>query len=491
MTKRYRGLCPPFIAIGLVLLFAVISLVAGVTGALPVAHAATNGEDDLPPPGGTWPSTAQGTGSSTTTEGDTTVTVPEHTEPPAQGTEQEGATGTEPSTDPIVRPSDPGAESPTMEPSEPAVREDPVGRYPTRIDTNGIKIVSPTIDQLTAPGADIEALLYPSGLQLPTKYMDLLMCAPTNSSAAVTGETVNFLKTIAPTATGEYTYAEYEAADMFLAICRLYLQEAGETQTGDALKNLDQNTTVNWTNNITDARVSDYTRLVSLLTNYKSILESFGQGNSIGTHNQYRDLVAEHRDVYYSMGNLTSFRDLADGAAPNDASLSVYTNNLYSTWSYLGVTHTLTANVMSYSRFYNEFAYNGINYNKGAPMASFTPNDPNAQATPNVPSTIGGEVPGGGETQVTTPEHGQPGGDVVSGGTGPQWDNPNSQTTNDTPVQNVGSNTGADASVLPDGRKNIQDIASICALVFVVVGIVVVWGVHTYRKGHDPLSGWK
>lgn len=496
MSKRYRGLCPPFIVIGLVLLFAVVSIIAGAVHALPVAHAVSNEGEDLPPPGGAWPPTSQIEGStSTTQQGETTVTTPEHTDPPeTSGTPEEGApsTGIYVPVDPVV------PDTPDPVETEEPVKEDPVGRYPQRLDTQGIKIVSPTLDELLAPGADLEALLYPSGLKLPTKYMDLLMFAPTNSSSMVVGETVNFLKTIAPNATGEYTFAEYEAADVYLAICRLYVAEEGSTKTGDALRNLDTNTTVNWMTNVTNATLGDYSRLVALISNYKELLTSYGDGATIGGHRQYRDLVANHKDVYYSMGDLSYYRSLADGSAPNDATLSTYTTNLYSTWSYLGVTHNITTNLLEYSYYFNEFALNGVNFNHGAPATSFTVSDPDAQQTPQGGLSQGQNSQGGGlsggDTQVTSPNHGQTGeqgGNVISGSSDNEWARPNTQGSGDTPVSSVGSSTGVDSSVLPEGRQSLQDIASKVALGFVIIGVAVVWGIHTHRKGSDPLSKWK
>ncbi len=491
MNKRYRGFCPPFIAIGLVVLFLILNLLTTVAGATDVIP----GSEDAPP-GGQWPATQAedgsqgqqpGEGGQDVAAGSETTLSPTQTNPEqGAGTPIEQGQLNQPTVEPSAEPTEP-------EPSEPAIREDPVGRYPARVDTQGIKIVSPSIDELIAEGADIEALLYPSGLQLPTKYMDLLMLAPMNSSSTIVGETVNFLKTVAPNATSTYTFAEYEAADVYLAICRLCMQEEGTSATGDALKLLDSNTTVNWTTNITNATIVDKSRLAALLTNYKDILEKFGEGVTIGTHRQFKDLVGNHKDVYYSAGDLTYYSSIADGSSFNDESMSAYTMNLYSTWDYLGVTHSITANIIEYSHYYNEFAYNGVNYNRGAPVSSFAPTTEGEQP----PQQVGlGNMPNDqvtdNPTTVQGPSYNELGGDnIVSGTSGQEWMQGDTQGSGDTPVSNVGSSTGGDSGVLPDGRRNLQDIASIVALVFVVIGVTVVWGIHTYRKGHDPLSRWK
>lgn len=460
MFKARKGFFSPPVAVLIVGVIALVMLFQSVR----VAFAATTGDPPQSQVDTDYDPTAEG--SQDVGSDDPTVTDPPINSDPVQTTEPSPA--------------------PT-EPEETSVPEDHVGRYPSKPDASGIKIVSPSLDALLAPGANIEALLYPSGLKLPTKYMDLLMVAPTNSSSTIVGETANFLRTIAPNNTNEYTFAEYEAADIYLAMCRLYAQEKGESQTGDALKNLDVNTTVNWMNNVTNATIADYGRLVALITNYKSILEAYGSGASIGSHAQYRDLTSDHKSIYYSFGDLKAYGTLADGTASNDAALSTYTTNLYSTWSYLGVTQSITTNLLEYSYFYNEFAINGVNFNHGAPANSFSPTDPDA--TTSTPVSGGG---GGGSTEVTTPDHGgSGGGDVVSGGTLPEWANPNQQGSGDTPVSSVGSSQGVDTSILPSGRQNAMDIASKVALGFVIIGIIVVWVIHTHRKGQDPLSKWK
>lgn len=484
MAKRRRGSCPMFLVIGMVVLLMVASIGKLLTS---TAFAVDYEGGLLPPPGGQWPST------------ETTTTQQPDTPPSGEDVGLPGGPSVDPvgSTEPttpgtIVTPNDPVVQDPEeppvdpeLPPAEPEVVEDPVGRYPSKPDSLGVKIVSPSLDSLLAEGADLEALLYPSGLKLPTKYMDLLMCAPVNSSTNVIGETANFLKTIAPNSTGQYTYAEYEAADIYLAMCRCYLQEEGESLTGDALKNLDVNTTVNWMNNVTNATISDYSKLVALISNYRSILESAGNGESLRSHKQYKDLVADHRSVYYSFGDLKAYGSLAEDGFTGDYELSKYTSNLYSTWSYLGISQGITTNLLEYSHFYNEFALNGVNYNRGAPPSSFTPKDTGSQ------EPTGSEGVPGNSTQVTSPDHANDGSMTVTGSSGQEWTNPNTQGSGDTPVSSVGSNQGVDTSVLPSGRQNALDIASKVALAFVVIGIIAVWAIHTHRKGSDPLSKWK
>ena len=490
MRKKYRGFCPPFIAIGLLLLAMVASLAVLLQGDLFVTAKAdtTIPGSEVAPPGGQWPSgeTTEPSGSQEEDNGGTTAVIP--TGPPAvEPTEPPVATDPVGEGEPPTLPVDPNAEETPM---VPVVTEDPVGRYPSRLDTQGIKIVSPSLDDLLAEGANLEALLYPSGLQLPTKYMDLLMLAPTNSSSTVVGETANFLKTIAPTPNNTYTFAEYTAADVYLAICRVYSMEPGTTDTTDALQSLDINTTVNWMKNVTNATLSDSAKLVSLLGQYKGILESFGGGGSVVNHKQYKDLISEHKNAYYSLGNLSMYSSFADGSAQNDSNLSAYTLSLYSTWDYLGVTQVLTGNILEYSKFYNEFAFNGVNYNRGAPANSYTPNEDAPNTTNPLPDGEGENS--GGSTTVVTPNNPNPGGNtIVEGSTGQEWVNGSTEGSGDAPVANVGGSSHIDTSMLPTGRKNIEDIASMVAIAVAVVGVAIVWGIHTHRKGHDPLSRWK
>lgn len=66
----------------------------------------------------------------------------------------------------------------------------------------------------------IESTFYPSGLSLPTKYLDVVSFLPIKSSESVDPSVLEFLKINWPCEQG-YTYAEYRAAVMYLGLVEM------------------------------------------------------------------------------------------------------------------------------------------------------------------------------------------------------------------------------------------------------------------------------
>ena len=487
MKKRLRGVCPPLLAIGLAF------LLITVTSCMAVAKAADSviPGSEVAPPGGT------------TTVSDPSVGDPPdgaEVEPPSEGEDSgEVAVVIDPTQDPNYLlwlqqqqqaqeqeqgEGEEGQENPTEGETGdpiPEITQDPVGQYPSQLDTSGVNIVSPSLDSLLAEGADLEALLYPSGLKLPTKYMDLLMFASITYSTPITSETAYFLKTAAPVEGGTYTYAEYRAAEVYLAMCRMNLAESNMTNTAASVRSLDTNTTVNWTMNVTNATLTNSTRMVALISNYKSILESFAEGGSISGHRQYSDFVADHKGIRYSCGNLDDLISLANGGELRDADLSNYVLSLYSWWDYAGIVHNFTSAVVDYSAYYNELSYNNINFTRGAPAVPVhsgtgTGSGGGIAAGDNPTQQTGGETTVFGEGLTGQGNNTTVSGsssDSVSGG----------GYTSDTPVASVGNTPGPDTSVLPSGVRDVQEVGSIVAAVFVVVAVIGLWIIHLSRKG--------
>lgn len=474
MKKYYRGATPPIFAVLIAVVIALVTTFTLVCGSIQEARAATIPGSEIAPPGGTF------TPPPVTTPAPPMVTPLPTAEPTVS-----------PTAAPTVPPTaEPGAET-SMEPSaEPSPESTPdiVGKYPTRFDTAGIKLVSPSIDELLQNGADLEKLLYPSGLKLPTKYIDLLVCAPVNSNTELTGEVTYFLKTVAPVEDNIYTYAEYKAAEIYLAICRLYSSDEGVSDVNTAVQTLDKNTTVNWMTNVTNATLSNGNRLAELISTYRGILEQSAEGAKINQHAQYRDLIGDHRGVRYSCGDLSTYTSLADGMSQRGGvDMSQHIMGLYSWWDYLGVSHQLTAAVLTYSKYYNEFAYNNINFNRGAPVTAYQP-DPEESSEPEVSGPIEEQGPNvvgpGGST-------GGPGGNsnqggIITGGSTGGWTEARPGGNGDSPVTSVGGSTGTDTSILPTGGRNLKEVASIAAVIFVIVAVIALWAIHSYRKSQDP-----
>lgn len=471
MKKRFRGVVPPLLAVFIAGVVALISALVLLSTAIQSVEAATVPGSEVAPPGGyfTTPPVAE-----------PSSTIPEQTPEPQVTPTPEVTTTPEATVEPTIPPTVEPSSDPSAEPTP-----DVVGKYPSRFDTTGIKLASPSIDDLLVNGADLEKLLYPSGLKLPTKYLDLLMFAPVNSDTELTGEVTYFLKTVAPVEDNIYTYAEYKAAETYLAVCRLYCSESDASGVATSLQSLDKNTTVNWMVNITNATLSNSSRLTGLLSTYRGLLEQAAEGARINQHAQYRDLIGDHRGVRYSCGDLSVYTTLADGMTSTTVNMPEHVLGLYSWWDYLGVSHQLTASVLTYSQYYNEFAYNDINYNRGAPVKAYQPapetSAPINSADPGEeqgPSVIG---PGGNQGGT-----GNPGGTVIGGSSGNDWTQAKPGGNGDGPVTSVGGSTGKDTSILPTGHRSLREIVSIAAVIFVIVAVIALWAIHSYRKSQDP-----
>ena len=63
---------------------------------------------------------------------------------------------------------------------------------------------------------ELDALLYPSGMRIPTKYMDVFDLIPFVSDVIYDSEVGKFLNRYYPDANGVFTYAEYKAVERLL-----------------------------------------------------------------------------------------------------------------------------------------------------------------------------------------------------------------------------------------------------------------------------------
>ncbi len=331
--------------------------------------------------------------------------------------------------------------------------EGDVGEVPAIRDTSGAMIVSPSIEQLLEPGADIEALLYPSGLKLPTKYIDLLQFAPVNSTKAIADEAIYLLKTAAPVESNTYTNAEYMAAQYYLNLARLYFDESRATEhTHAALVNLDADTSLNMCKNLSDAKLTNSEHLRILISNYSNVLLAYAIGTDVTSDPQYVDMLNEHDGVYYSFGGPNGLDLSYFASSRTDEAVETFIDMLDALWKLLSVEQSYTPAQVEYSESTDSFAYNGVNFKKGAPD-TFGRTRPTASF---------------GEDSSSAPADNR---DI-------------------TPVVTVEGNVNPDD--IPHGKMNFREIMSILAFAFMVVAVIVLWIIKVIRRKKDPLyTGWK
>lgn len=338
--------------------------------------------------------------------------------------------------------------------------KDPVGEYPENLNTSSITVKSPVLDVLLVEGANLETLLYPSKIVLPTKYMDVLMAAPFED-IEVKGEVAYFLNTIAPHANGTFTYAEYRAAELYLTVCRIYKEDQHETAAGAALRRVDDEASANWMRNITDAYLTRGAEFQKLIREYRPLLEHYASGGKLQDHEQYEAFKQGVGDTLITVGEISDLARTFSGDRTYDQYYTRYFDSLYSWWERIGVIHMFTAAVMEYSYYYDEFSYNGVNFTRGAP-SDFVVDAPTTE-------------------EDTSGEEG-------NSGQNTGWvDNPNNGVS-DSPVSSVGDGSAGNTSPVTEKSYGWKDAISIIAFAFVIVAVVVLWVLKSMRKKNDPAN---
>lgn len=132
---------------------------------------------------------------------------------------------------------------------------------------------------------ELEDLLYPSGMELPTKYLDLYMFAESQlESVIISPTTYDFLKSNYPVDDGAYTWAEYYAAQLYVSWVETLYEGARDGSTSEDVEALEEFISANGIDLIA-CRVQ--TRLVSVepllqyLSKFKEALLDYSSNNYI------------------------------------------------------------------------------------------------------------------------------------------------------------------------------------------------------------------
>lgn len=162
----------------------------------------------------------------------------------------------------------------------------------THIYAYPIKSVSMTdlSGALSVGGEVLDDLLYPSGMVLPTKYWDFFMMGSlADYSYTMCDNVYRFMRANWPTEDGYYTYAEYEAADLFYAIYA-WSSSLSAWDTGAISKSF-QDLFVTWGTsdfiNVPDAILYPTEEFVRLYLEYSDTFNTYGN-------------LEDERDVTYS-----------------------------------------------------------------------------------------------------------------------------------------------------------------------------------------------
>lgn len=149
----------------------------------------------------------------------------------------------------------------------------------------------------------LDALLYPTVTELPTKYVDLYMFADTGlTSTSISYEARDLLETYYPSDDGKYTWAELYATQLYVAwYGELYGNKREDVDAADlvALREMTEVASVFVGDPMTTAGLTDIDTLKSVLSDYESVLNG---SDASGELYQQMCQVDEETGVVLSIG---------------------------------------------------------------------------------------------------------------------------------------------------------------------------------------------
>lgn len=197
---------------------------------------------------------------------------------------------------------------------------DPQAYYTVKLKSVPLSAVLATSD-----GRELDDLLYPTGMQLPTKYLDLFMFANLGERDwVITGRTYTLLRTFYPTQNDTYTFAECRAAQMF---CGWYDTLCNsERMVGDrdtaALADLDSLAPLDLAGDVSTVIPYDVAKLQAVLREFSSVLslEEATLDGAFVISNEYQSLISSDSGCPYSFGYDYMWDAFYDTAPPDELS---------------------------------------------------------------------------------------------------------------------------------------------------------------------------
>ena len=198
-------------------------------------------------------------------------------------------------------------------------------------NTSAIDLVSYDYNALKVGTSDeIDEILYPSGLELPTKYMDFLDFTP-YSGKTITNNVASYLNEEYPSANAKFTYAEYRAAERYLYFYDI-LRDEENTQLRTALDSLFSEIGINEIG----VRLSNTSRFSNALDRYEDILYKLAEGSKLdndeGTLLGYKLLDS----FYITIGLGDVYTDVTTDSNALQKYLE-YLETVDSYWDYFGL----------------------------------------------------------------------------------------------------------------------------------------------------------
>lgn len=298
-----------------------------------------------------------------------------------------------------------------------------------------------------ASAEELDETLYPSGMKLPTKYFDLMDFIPYENNV-YRDDVARFLIAHYPYQHGNFTYPEYCAAREFIYFTSLYQYFGARNPVVSALIRVSQETPCKFFGDITNVVLEDSTDFISLLLEYRNLLEGYASGYIAEEAVEFSISLEKfsETDVRFTAGLEYFDRELAEEADPIS-----YTGNSYS--AYIRQLPIL------WDSLHYRFESTGL--------SGYLLLDSTFLLTEQ-------EVPVG---TLKTGEQ------VIE-------EDPVITPMPSNNLRDVEGSIEIIGELSAQKSYNFRDVLSVLALIFSLATVVVLWVMHTVKQRRDPLRKW-
>ena len=316
---------------------------------------------------------------------------------------------------------------------------------------------------LDAESWEVDSILYPSGMRLPTKYVDILDFIPYDGTE-LSNDVTEFLLKEYPEAAGVFTYPEYRAAERFVYLCSLLRNH----NTSDvALAILSLSDVEGWFNSQSNIVPVDSTRFQNALRVYQDLFTSVAEDSASLTGSpSWAQLSEQMQDSFYlTVGTAVSLADISTGHDATIASGALYSQ--------------FWAGIPAYLDYFG-FDLQPI---AGAEV----------QEEPVLPEVSDEPVTGDASTSTRMHSIYSDGKVDSSGKIVREEAKGSSEIVMSDGTRELIPITVDDSLLYSVTTKEygLRDFITVVALILVLASVGTAWIVHTIRKLRDPLRQWK
>ena len=332
-------------------------------------------------------------------------------------------------------------------------------------DINSIYLIP--FDYELAKSGKVEEVCYPSGLQLPTKYCDMLDYIP-YTDGTFSDEAAIVLNTLHPECANRFTYPEYMAAKRFVFLIKA--SNIADDAAGYRVIFSDIMNDCNWSllENFSDITLNDTTRFCNALQIYQELLQDIAEGGEVVANPLWELLLGELAGGFHLTIGSSSLYDLdpadcVETVLPSGITFMQCLEHLPEYWNYLSCTATPTTYYAGIVDGVIVVQDELVDNSSIAPIGVEHTGDSDEDIDDNVETDV--------VHNVVVPPVREPI-DYTKG----------SGTVNVDTTQN---------GIMDVHRSyNLRDIASMFALIFATTAIITLWIISIIRKKKDPLYRW-